>query len=377
MTVGSIDHDRKWRRTAVVRNLRLVPLPNDWSLFDPESGFEIARIFAEDDLGGGWRCIIRKIWDGELVDSFSGWRETGKEAREFCETQTVGERYILPHNPQINVQQITDNTYVTSARESGHIYILSNPTMPGLLKIGYTDRTPEDRARELHTTATPAPFVVEFAVKLLGNTFEIEQGIHNYLQQYRFDKKREFFRIDLQEAANQIADFIVKERFIIVDIIGNLEDPFPDSHLRVAQLKEFEKREAAQKLILENIRLAETKKREQEKQYELEKHNAIIEAEKLAKNREYKKHMYNEWKKENSGISLFDIIWCILWGFSITQFGLIPLALIWHFLGAKSDQFPLFLFLFAPVYKFIMTYKEKSSTGWGKIIPSEFKDVAD
>ena len=32
---------------------------------------------------------------------------------------------------------------------AGHIYILINASMPGLLKIGMTARTPDERAREL------------------------------------------------------------------------------------------------------------------------------------------------------------------------------------------------------------------------------------
>ncbi len=376
MTGGLINHDRKWRRSAIVRDCRLTPLSNDWSLFDSASGLEIARIYAEDDLGGGWRWIIRRLRDGELVDSSSGWRETGKEAREYCEAQTKDVKYVAVHHSQINPLTGIDNSYITSARDSGHIYILSNRTMPGILKIGYTDRNPEDRARELYTTATPTPFVVEFAVKLLGNTFEIEQRVHNHLQKYRVDKRREFFRITSQEAANLIAEFIIKEQYIVIDTSGNIGDPFPDSHKRVAQQREFESREAAQKLVLENLRVAEEKKREQEKLLEIKRQSAIAEREELSKKKEFQRQLYVQWKKENSGMKPFDFIWCILWGFFVTQFGFVPLALLLSFLGVKF-QFPLFLFFLAPIYKLITIFKEKAATGWGENAPDEFKDVAD
>ena len=40
---------------------------------------------------------------------------------------------------------------------------MSNPAMPGLLKVGFTTDTPDVRARELYTTGVPLPFKVEFA----------------------------------------------------------------------------------------------------------------------------------------------------------------------------------------------------------------------
>jgi hypothetical protein len=57
MTPGRI-----WRRTAIERNGRLAPLPDDWSLIDAASGFAIARIHAEPD--GIWRCVCRSIVEG-------------------------------------------------------------------------------------------------------------------------------------------------------------------------------------------------------------------------------------------------------------------------------------------------------------------------
>jgi hypothetical protein len=39
---------------------------------------------------------------------------------------------------------------------AGYIYVLENETIPGLVKIGSTERNPEDRAKELMTTGVPA-----------------------------------------------------------------------------------------------------------------------------------------------------------------------------------------------------------------------------
>ena len=66
----SMTPGRTWRRTATDRNGRLVPLPDDWSLWDPASGLAIARIHAEPD--GGWRCVCRSVDSNELKDSIMG-----------------------------------------------------------------------------------------------------------------------------------------------------------------------------------------------------------------------------------------------------------------------------------------------------------------
>jgi hypothetical protein len=83
---------RKWQRTTVKRHGRLVVLADDWSLYDEESGFAIARIFAERN---GWSWVVRALIDNGLADSMSGWFQTGAQAREFCEAQTAGQFYKI------------------------------------------------------------------------------------------------------------------------------------------------------------------------------------------------------------------------------------------------------------------------------------------
>jgi hypothetical protein len=44
------------------------------------------------------------------------------------------------------------------------VYIMSNPTMPGYYKIGYTKNTPEERARQIsNATGVIVPMKVEWA----------------------------------------------------------------------------------------------------------------------------------------------------------------------------------------------------------------------
>ena len=85
----------------------------------------------------------------------------------------------------------------------GYIYVLSNPSMRGLLKIGFTERTPKERIAELRGTGVPTDFVLEshFYSK---HPLEDEKYIHGSLNEYRVNDKREFFKVDLKTACTII-----------------------------------------------------------------------------------------------------------------------------------------------------------------------------
>jgi hypothetical protein len=71
--------------------------------------------------------------------------------------------------------------------------------MPGLLKIGTTTNTPNERMSELHSTGVPTPFQLELSIKVT-NGFDAEKISHNALANYRVAKNREFFRIGVEKA---------------------------------------------------------------------------------------------------------------------------------------------------------------------------------
>jgi hypothetical protein len=78
----------------------------------------------------------------------------------------------------------------------GWVYVLINPSMNGIYKVGMTDNSPENRARELsNTTSVASPFIVIF--KHETNSYQIlENKVHKRLAEYRLSKNREFFRGD-------------------------------------------------------------------------------------------------------------------------------------------------------------------------------------
>ena len=80
------------------------------------------------------------------------------------------------------------------------VYVLTNSAMPGLVKIGYT--TQEDansRIAQLYTTGVPVPFELQYACKV-PNAEEVEKALHVAFSPNRINMKREFFKIEPEQA---------------------------------------------------------------------------------------------------------------------------------------------------------------------------------
>ncbi len=80
------------------------------------------------------------------------------------------------------------------------VYVLTNPAMQGLVKIGYTsDEDANRRIGQLYTTGVPVPFNLEFACRV-PNALEVERALHVAFAPHRINPGREFFRIDPMQA---------------------------------------------------------------------------------------------------------------------------------------------------------------------------------
>lgn len=95
--------------------------------------------------------------------------------------------------------------------KAGFVYVLSNESMPGLVKIGMTTRDPDVRLREINSATGVLPFVIE-AVIASRNAKWTEREVHERLAARRVNKNREFFRIEIQEAKKTIFDVARKQR---------------------------------------------------------------------------------------------------------------------------------------------------------------------
>ncbi len=104
-------------------------------------------------------------------------------------------------------------TYYTSRRKDIYanrggadqwVYILSNPALPNMLKIGYTKNEPEIRAKQISAaTGVALPYKVEWAFQCF-NGEQLEHEVHAELATYRVNQQREFFDIPLAEAQEAI-----------------------------------------------------------------------------------------------------------------------------------------------------------------------------
>ncbi len=95
----------------------------------------------------------------------------------------------------------------------GYVYILTHPRMEGLVKIGYTTKTPQERCDEIsRDTGVPGKFEVSHSV-LVTNCEEVERLVHQRLSDLRYEK--EFFEIGLEESISIVdeksVDFLTTE----------------------------------------------------------------------------------------------------------------------------------------------------------------------
>lgn len=82
---------------------------------------------------------------------------------------------------------------------AGYVYVLVNEAMPGMVKIGFTERTPTERARELsYSTGVPKPFEVAWSVRIQGDAELVERACHEELKTKR--RGKEFFAISVAAA---------------------------------------------------------------------------------------------------------------------------------------------------------------------------------
>jgi hypothetical protein len=78
----------------------------------------------------------------------------------------------------------------------GRVYLLENPAMPTLIKLGYTTKRAEYRAREISRgTGVPAPFQVYYESVRVDNAYQLEQEILHDFAEARPDPQREFLEV--------------------------------------------------------------------------------------------------------------------------------------------------------------------------------------
>jgi hypothetical protein len=80
-----------------------------------------------------------------------------------------------------------------------YLYLLSNPSMPNLIKIGMTTNEPDERMQQLFSTGVPEQFILEYCA-MVPSGADAEYRAHKALEIYRFRSNREFFQIAVMDA---------------------------------------------------------------------------------------------------------------------------------------------------------------------------------
>ena len=103
------------------------------------------------------------------------------------------------------------------------VYILENPYMPDLIKIGFTEKKLEKRLSSLYNSSVPVPFECYFAVEV-EDARDIERLLHQAYGDLRVNSSREFFRVSPENAR------ILLERFGKEVIVGEIDIPNEDKN---------------------------------------------------------------------------------------------------------------------------------------------------
>ena len=78
---------------------------------------------------------------------------------------------------------------------------MTNQAMPELVKIGFSTKDPQMRAKELDSTGVPHPYQVVYDA-LVDNPRQVESSVHRELKQHH--EAKEFFRITVDLATQAI-----------------------------------------------------------------------------------------------------------------------------------------------------------------------------
>jgi rhodanese-related sulfurtransferase len=124
------------------------------------------------------------------------------------------------------------------------VYILINEAMPGLIKIGRTSTSVQQRIAELnHPSGIPLPFTCYYAAKVSDSVL-VEKKLHEAFGDVRLREKREFFRLspNRAQAALELAaieDVTPREEIIDEFPIDAERGLIKESNRKVPSFKQY------------------------------------------------------------------------------------------------------------------------------------------
>jgi hypothetical protein len=151
----------------------------------------------------------------------------------------------------------------------GYLYVLSNSSMPGLLKVGYTVRSIEERINELSSTGVPTRFDLEFFCEV-DNAFLLEKEIHREIKKNHHGK--EFFKCNIATVVRVVKLTLINNNYVIHSVGGKssstyltnyeLENIRKEQEIKEKQAQEIKRKEEEIRLAREAEKIEYNKKKD-------------------------------------------------------------------------------------------------------------------
>ena len=122
------------------------------------------------------------------------------------------------------------------------VYVLTNPAMPGIVKIGMTDRPDvQRRMGDLYTTGVPLPFDCVIAREIEDReAAEIERARHTAFGPNRINPSREFFQVASEQV--EVLLRVMPGRDVTPQDVGQSTDVQPDDREASSEFKRRQSR---------------------------------------------------------------------------------------------------------------------------------------
>lgn len=148
----------------------------------------------------------------DVIDSMHGNYEVVEKSPFLTKFRAYGEIFTKVTNENA---ECTDNKCAESENSTfGYVYVMINPSLPNLVKIGKTSREPNERAKELSSaTGVPTPFILVY-YKPFRDCNLAETIIHHFFEEKgaRVNGNREFFQVPTTEAIDLINIYFKMEQ---------------------------------------------------------------------------------------------------------------------------------------------------------------------
>lgn len=118
----------------------------------------------------------------------------------FAKALTDDERTAIKSDMAKIDKRLDDLRYRREHNKAGWLYVISSPSLPGMVKIGCTRQlNPVMRVKQLSTSSLPYAFRTHGFV-FSDDCFSLESAMHHYFDDRRTVPDREFFNITPKEA---------------------------------------------------------------------------------------------------------------------------------------------------------------------------------